>query len=155
MCLLQGQRKKLRNNSDLQNTRVIMDGFFGTSDGVTGIKTSLDLCKNELFGFQYTVSPTRIDNYCKLIRSGAEFPRVCVTTADNQSYHIAFLTDPKNGKPDGGHHRAYAYFLEKRPLPVKIIPLCYQNRRSRIPIQDMTFTEETLVLNYPVQTYPI
>jgi hypothetical protein len=134
---------------------VMMDGFFGTTDDVNGIETSLDLYKNELFGFQYLVSPRKVDDFCKLIRAGVDVPRVCVTTTNNQSYHIAFLIDSKTGRPDGGHHRAYSHFLEKKPLQVKIVSLRYQNCRSIIPVQNLICTDETLVLNYPIPNYPI
>jgi hypothetical protein len=76
---------------------VVIDGFFGTTEDVTGIETILDLYKQELFGFQYTVSPKKIGEFCELIRAGAKFPKVNVTISDNQTHHIAFIIDSKTG----------------------------------------------------------
>jgi hypothetical protein len=53
-------------------------------------------------------------------------------------YFMAFLIDDEQGKPDGGHHRAYAHYLANKPLSCRIVNPKWI-RRGTIDIRDLIY----------------
>ena len=88
-------------------------------------------------GFQEVVHRKKVDDFRKLLKKGVEFSPVGVFEVDSKSYYIAYLSFPD--RIDGGHHRAFAYFLEKRPLPIKVISSPHYAPFDYCPIKDLKY----------------
>ena len=95
--------------------------------------------KVRLWGFQRTVEEEVIKSMRKFIQSGGLFPPVPVTTLTGHIYLMAFLIDDEQGKPDGGHHRAYSHYIEKKPLLCRLVDQNYTAYNSTVDVKDIVF----------------
>ena len=117
---------------------VILEDF-NTIDAVQGKSILLDLLITDLFGFHKSVDELTVMSMIEIIKSGADLPPVKIVTENNQTYHLTFLIDSETGRPDGGHHRAYSYFLSKKLLPCEIVPYQFKAYHTLINIRNMNF----------------
>ena len=67
------------------------------------------------------------------------FPSVKIVRIGQDNYSMAFLINPEDGKPDGGHHRAFAHYRANKPLRCEVVPVKYRASHATIPIQDMVY----------------
>ncbi len=118
---------------------MIYSGNYTTITEVEGSIIYLDLQKTMLFGFHKTVDKSLVDKYRVLIREGVNFPAVMVTTTDSTNFYLTFLLDPAQGKPDGGHHRAFSFYLENEPLLCKKVSNEHKATYADIPIKDLRY----------------
>jgi hypothetical protein len=81
----------------------------------------LDLHKNELYGWEPLKNKERIDSIVDGIRKNDNFPAVPVhRTIDNQ-FFLSKNILLESGLIDGGHHRAVAHYITRKPLKCKLI----------------------------------
>lgn len=115
---------------------VMIEGNYRKVSQVSGIKYSLDFSIEDLHGFQRVVFKGNIENIRQKIREGQILPSVNVIRQNN-NFYMAYLIEDETGKPDGGHHRAYAHYIEGKVLPVRIIDEKYIAFNSRINIKEI------------------
>lgn len=106
--------------------------------------TYLDLHAVELYGWDSSkgLSETRkINNYRELIRSGSEAPPVHVCEIGIGKYTLDYY-HIESGRPDGGHKRAKAYYLEGRQLPAILSGSCFAvPLERRVLVSEMQLIE--------------
>jgi hypothetical protein len=120
---------------------MILDGNYTKVSQVSGIETELDLYKVRLYGFQKGVFRKNVEDIRERIKAGEMFQRVNVIQQSDSEFYMAFLINDEDGKPDGGHHRAYAHYLENKVLPVRIVEKQYICHPSWILINDIKLVE--------------
>lgn len=122
---------------------VMFDGNFTWISQVSGIETEINLGKTKLYGFQRGVFRNGIEDIRRKIREEFQFPRVNVI-ASGGDFYLAFLVDDRTWKPDGGHHRAYAHYLEQKPLSVRVVDRKYiACPPVWIPITDLILRDDS------------
>lgn len=119
---------------------MIIEGNYTKVSQVSGIETELDLRTILLYGFQRGVFRKNVEDIQRKIRLDEKFQRVNVVRVRSEFY-MAFLINDNDGKPDGGHHRAYAHYLENKALSVKIVDEKYICHPPLILINDMKLRE--------------
>lgn len=115
---------------------VMIEGNYTKVSQVSGIEYELDFFRDNLYGFQRGVFRESIENIRQKIREGKILPSVNVILQNN-NFYMAYLIEDETGKPDGGHHRAYAHYIEGKVLPARIIDKKYMAFNSRINIKDI------------------
>ena len=125
----------------LMSNMVFLDGQYTKVSEVSGIEIELNLRNHVVYGFQVGVYKTNVDDIRGKIRKGQKFERVNLTQ-EGDNFYFTFLVDDKTGRIDGGHHRAYAHFLEGRVLPVRIIDGKYRAIFSKFRIRDWSLIPE-------------
>ena len=73
----------------------------------------LDLYGNDLYGWEKEKSKLVVFSLAEQILRGANIPLVDVYQRKDRVFELA--------SPNGGHNRAAAYLILKRPLPVRIV----------------------------------
>lgn len=116
---------------------MIIDGNYTKVSQVSGIETELDLHKVKLYGFQRKVVRQSVEDIQRRIRNKENLPRVCVIAQNPTEYYMACLFEDGTGRIDGGHHRAYAHFIQFEPLPVKIVNARYIAHPPWILVSDI------------------
>lgn len=115
---------------------VMIEGNYTKVSQVSGIEYALDFSRDNLYGFQRGVFRENIEDIRQKIHKGLIPPSVKVIRQNN-NFYMAYLIEDETGKPDGGHHRAYAHYLEGKFLPVSIIDPKYIAFNSRINIKEI------------------
>ena len=118
---------------------MMIDGNYFRTDEVQGEEVLLDLRVVDLLGFHKGVDRKVIDSMLESITNNFVFPPVKVVQVREKLYTLAFLINPEDGKPDGGHHRAYAHYCANKPLRCEIVPEMHRASHAVIPIQEITY----------------
>ena len=118
---------------------MIIDGNY--TDEVHGEEIMLDLRVATLLGFHKVVDKKEIESMLEAIAKNIIFPPVRIIKIGQNNYSMAFLINPEDGKPDGGHHRAFAHYQADKPLRCEVVPVRYRAVHATIPIQDMVYRE--------------
>jgi len=116
--------------------------YVPTTD-ISGIETLLDLNEVNLFGFQKHVFNTLIESILLGIEKNDEFPPVFVTTLNNKDFFLTYVFNPYLREFDGGHHRAKAHYLAKKPLKCKIIPFEFKAKNCTIHLEKIKIIKDT------------
>lgn len=119
----------------------MIDGPYTTTKEVHGEEVFLDLNKVRILGFHKGVDKKDVESLIEAISKDAVFPPVKVVRSGEKIFSLAFLIDSETGKPDGGHHRAYAHYLAGKKLRCEIVPFCYLAQNAKIAIQDLVYRE--------------
>lgn len=120
---------------------MIIDGNYTRTDEVHGEEVRLDLRVATLLGFHKGVDKDSINSMLEAIARNCVFPSVKIVQVGVNCYAMAFLINPEDGKPDGGHHRAYAHYCANKLLRCEIVPARYKAHNATIPIQQMVCRE--------------
>lgn len=102
----------------------------------------LDLQAVDLYGWERDKSSALVRNLQAGIRSGWEFPSVPVVRFNYGFQLVPYGVNEVN-LCDGGHHRAVAHYMEKRPLKCRLV----ENEGSvanRMHIRDIQLVEELI-----------
>jgi hypothetical protein len=101
----------------------------------------LDLHMNQLFGWERVKSKEYVDSIIDGIKRGAVFPSVPVhRTIDNKFYLSLNVKKEGSSTVDGGHNRAIAHYITRKPLKVELLDDLPKNLDEPflyIPIKDI------------------
>ncbi len=82
----------------------------------------LDLHAVDFYGFQSELDSDNLASILRGVDAGDSFDPLAVRRVlEREIYFLdATVVNANSGRPEGGHHRAYAHLLRKKPLPVHV-----------------------------------